>query len=44
VADSLTPAQVKAYRLMDNRSHEETDWDEELLGRNPKNSAPSILT
>ena len=24
---NLTPAQVKAYRLMDNRSHEETDWD-----------------
>ena len=32
VADSLTPAQVKAYRLMDNRSHEETDWDTDLLG------------
>jgi DNA modification methylase len=32
VADNLTPAQVKAYRLMDNRSHEETDWNLELLG------------
>jgi len=32
VADNLTPAQVKAYRLMDNRSHEETDWDLELVG------------
>jgi DNA modification methylase len=32
VADNLTPAQVKAYRLMDNRSHEETDWDIDLLG------------
>src|SRR5580700_1477823 len=32
VADNLTPAQVKAYRLMDNRSHEETDWDTSLLG------------
>src|ERR1700693_2092214 len=32
IADNLTPAQVKAYRLMDNRSHEETDWDLELLG------------
>ena len=31
VADNLTPAQVKAYRLMDNRSHDETDWDLELL-------------
>src|SRR5690348_12335115 len=32
VAANLTPAQVKAYRLMDNRSHEETDWDIDLLG------------
>src|SRR5580658_9767392 len=32
VADNLTPAQVKAYRLMDNRSHDDTDWDEDLLG------------
>lgn len=32
VAENLTPAQVKAYRLMDNRSHEESDWDLELLG------------
>ena len=32
VADNLTPAQVRAYRLMDNRSHEETEWDFELLG------------
>ena len=28
----LTPAQVKAYRLMDNRSHDETEFDLELLG------------
>src|SRR5256885_13724851 len=32
VAENLTPAQVKAYRLMDNRSHEEAEWDLELLG------------
>jgi DNA modification methylase len=32
IADNLTPAQVKAYRLMDNRSHEDTDWDLDLLG------------
>src|SRR6202047_1974443 len=32
VAENLTPAQVKSYRLMDNRSHEEADWDLELLG------------
>jgi DNA modification methylase len=31
VADGLTPAQVKAYRLMANRSHQETDWEPELL-------------
>src|SRR6266446_1985290 len=32
VADNLTPGQVRAYRLLDNRSYEETDWDPELLG------------
>jgi ParB-like chromosome segregation protein Spo0J len=32
VAHGLTPAQVKAYRLMDNRSHDEASWDLELLG------------
>src|ERR1700686_683302 len=32
VAANLTPAQVKAYRLMDNRSHEEVEWDLGLLG------------
>src|SRR5512135_75173 len=31
VAANLTPAQIKAYRLMDNRSHEEAEWDMELL-------------
>lgn len=32
VATELTPGQVKAYRLMDNRSHEEATWDFDLLG------------
>lgn len=31
VATDLSPAQVKAYRLADNRVHEESTWDEELL-------------
>ena len=31
VATGLTPAQVRAYRLMDNRSHEEATWDLEDL-------------
>src|ERR1700732_4840413 len=30
VAGDLSPAQVKAYRLADNRVHEEAEWDEEL--------------
>src|ERR1700736_3204605 len=30
-AETLSPAQVRAYRLMDNRSHEEAEWDRELL-------------
>ena len=32
VASYLIDAQIKAYRLMDNRSNEETDWDFDLLG------------
>jgi ParB-like chromosome segregation protein Spo0J len=32
VATGLTPEQIQAFRLMDNRSHEETGWDLELLG------------
>jgi DNA modification methylase len=32
VADNLTPSQVRAYRLLDNRSHEESSWDGDLLG------------
>jgi hypothetical protein len=31
IAAGLTPQQAQAYRLMDNRSHEETDWDLNLL-------------
>jgi site-specific DNA-methyltransferase (adenine-specific) len=31
VADKLTPAQIRAYRLMDNRSHLETAWDLDIL-------------
>lgn len=31
VATDLSPAKVKAYRLMDNRSHDETAWDLDLL-------------
>jgi DNA methylase/ParB-like nuclease family protein len=31
VAENLTPAQVRGYRLMDNRSNQETDWFPALL-------------
>jgi ParB-like chromosome segregation protein Spo0J len=31
VAIGLTDAQVKAYRLMDNRSHQDATWDDGLL-------------
>ena len=31
IARGLTPAQIKAYRLMDNRSHENAEWDDALL-------------
>src|SRR5258708_1764022 len=41
VATNLTPAQVKAYRLLDNRSHEEATWDLELLASELPNLPPS---
>jgi ParB-like chromosome segregation protein Spo0J len=31
VAEGLTPAQAKAYRLADNRTGEEAEWDADLL-------------
>lgn len=31
VASGLTPTQVRAYRIMDNRSNENASWDNELL-------------
>lgn len=31
VADTLTPAQVRAYRIADNRTAEEVAWDDGLL-------------
>jgi len=31
VADTLTADQVRAYRLADNRTHDEAAWDEEAL-------------
>jgi DNA modification methylase len=32
IARGLTPAQARAYRLMDNRASENAEWDESLLG------------
>lgn len=32
VAEGLTPAQMKAYRLADNRVAQEATWDQALLG------------
>src|SRR6266404_6381211 len=31
VAEGLTPEQVRGYRIMDNRCHENTDWEADLL-------------
>ena len=31
VAEDLTDAQIKAYRIADNRTNEEATWDDELL-------------
>jgi ParB-like chromosome segregation protein Spo0J len=32
VAEGLTPAQIKAYRIADNRIQDIATWDDELLG------------
>lgn len=32
IAENLSEAQIQAYRIMDNRSHEDAEWDDELLG------------
>ncbi|MGB4191882.1 MAG: DNA modification methylase [Rickettsiales bacterium] len=31
IAEGLTEAQIKAYRIADNRSNQEAQWDDELL-------------
>ncbi len=31
VAEGLSPAQIRAFRLADNRLNQDTAWDEELL-------------
>jgi hypothetical protein len=31
VAEGLSPAQVQGYRINDNRSHEETDWELDIV-------------
>jgi len=31
IADNLTPEQINAYRIADNRTAEESEWDSELL-------------
>jgi DNA modification methylase len=31
IADNLTPEQINAYRIADNRTSEESEWDNELL-------------
>jgi len=33
IADKLTPARVKAYRIADNRTHDYTTWDYGLLAK-----------
>lgn len=36
VAKDLKPAQIRAYRLMDNRAHEDALWDETALAKELK--------
>jgi DNA modification methylase len=32
IAEGLSAAQIKAYRIADNRTNEDAEWDDELLG------------
>jgi ParB-like chromosome segregation protein Spo0J len=47
VAEGLTPEQIKAYRLADNRTQEDSAWDYELLTlelAELQNDAPDLFT
>jgi len=37
IAEQLSPAQAASFRLADNRTHEEGEWDEALLARALRN-------
>jgi len=43
LCDEWTPAQVKAFRLMVNRSVTWADWDEELLALELQELEPRVL-
>ena len=32
IADDLTPEQIKAYRIADNKTNDKATWDDEVLG------------
>jgi ParB-like chromosome segregation protein Spo0J len=40
VATDLTPAQIRAYRIADNKTAELSDWDEERLGVRGRFASP----
>src|SRR5260370_21355474 len=42
-ACNLTPAQVTAYRLIDHRSHQDTEWDRERLTTETLDLPGSVL-
>lgn len=43
VAHNLSAEQIKAYRLMDNRSHQESDWDFDILSEELASIDPAAL-
>lgn len=42
VADDLTPQQIKAFRIADNKTNDMAEWNDELLGEELKDLLPDI--
>jgi len=42
IAEDLTPQQIKAYRLVDNKTNEFSEWDFELLSKELEELEPNF--
>lgn len=42
IADDLTPQQIKAFRIADNKTNDMAEWNDQLLGEELKDLLPDI--